>query len=570
MSSDHPIINCHTHIFTGDHVPPWLAKTFLAAPIYFLLPVSGIVAVFRWWYGEKGPNDFFYGATWKRVLKTLYTIRMTVARNGILNILSILLGIYITLNVFFFLYHLIAHLVAPSKKDVAKVGYVEGLLRSAKIIGAHPNTLLMLLFVFILLVFYSQGRKLILFVFNQLWKFMGMLPKKSTIELLKRYVLIGRFSRYENQSGIFSKLCGQYPQETGFVILPMDMRYMGAGKPKIDIRSQLDDLLTLKTKHDRICYPFVFADPHRLTDKTYFDYIVDANGDVILSPDCLIKQLLEDNQFSGIKIYPALGYFPFEEALLPIWKYASQNNLPVTTHCIKGTIFYRGSKEKDWDQHPVFGFPLLQRQNELFTLNFTHPLNYLCLLDETLLRTLVARAADSRIKQMFGYTGDNTPLERDLQKVKLCLAHFGGDDQWKLFMDRDRDIWSRMLQSHPDRGIEFLYTDETHATPTPGKPELLWNDADWYTIICSLMLQYPNTCADISYILHNPEILPLLQQTLRHPSLRPRVLYGTDFYVVRNHKSDKEMLADMMGGLSIEDFDQIARINPRPFLNLEL
>jgi len=40
--------------------------------------------------------------------------------------------------------------------------------------------------------------------------------------------------------------------------------------------------------------------------------------------------------------------------------------------------------------------------------------------------------------------------------------------------------------------------------------------------------------------------------------------------VVRNHKSDKEMLADMMGGLSIEDFDQIARINPRPFLNLEL
>jgi hypothetical protein len=45
-------------------------------------------------------------------------------------------------------------------------------------------------------------------------------------------------------------------------------------------------------------------------------------------------------------------------------------------------------------------------------------------------------------------------------------------------------------------------------------------------------------------------------------------LYGTDFYVVRNHKSDKNMLADMMGGLDEKDFDQIASTNPRKFLNL--
>ncbi len=38
-----PIINCHTHIFTGDHVPPWLAKTFLIWPLYYLFSLSGIV-----------------------------------------------------------------------------------------------------------------------------------------------------------------------------------------------------------------------------------------------------------------------------------------------------------------------------------------------------------------------------------------------------------------------------------------------------------------------------------------------------------------------------------------------
>ena len=82
-----------------------------------------------------------------------------------------------------------------------------------------------------------------------------------------------------------------------------------------------------------------------------------------------------------------------------------------------------------------------------------------------------------------------------------------------------------------------------------------------------MMLQYPNVYADISYILHsNLEIQPLLKQTLQNPGLRMKVLYGTDFFVVRNHKSDKNMLADMMGGLSEEDFDQIARDNPEVFL----
>jgi hypothetical protein len=36
--------------------------------------------------------------------------------------------------------------------------------------------------------------------------------------------------------------------------------------------------------------------------------------------------------------------------------------------------------------------------------------------------------------------------------------------------------------------------------------------------------------------------------------------------VVRNHKSDKNMLSDMRGGLSEEDFDIIARDNPREYL----
>jgi hypothetical protein len=61
-------------------------------------------------------------------------------------------------------------------------------------------------------------------------------------------------------------------------------------------------------------------------------------------------------------------------------------------------------------------------------------------------------------------------------------------------------------------------------------------------------------------------IQPLLKRTLENNGLRSKVLYGTDFFVVRNHKSDKNMLTEYEEGLSHADFTVIAKINPRKFL----
>jgi hypothetical protein len=252
------------------------------------------------------------------------------------------------------------------------------------------------------------------------------------------------------------------------------------------------------------------------------------------------------------------------------------------THCIRGTIFYRGWKKRCWYQHPLFDEfagkdanrkdifkPLLlpQRKNMDFTVNFTHPLNYLCLLDETLLRQLIGKSTDQKLKDLFGYVDETTKLSSDLSNLKLCFGHFGGDDEWKRFLEKDRDNFSSKLLEHPNFGLDML--NDEHGKRSITKTEQVWKGADWYTIICSLMLQYPNVYADISYILHdNALVLPLLKQTLQNRKLRERVLYGTDFYVVRNHKSDKNILVDIMGGLDVNDFDQIARINPRKFLSL--
>jgi hypothetical protein len=256
-----------------------------------------------------------------------------------------------------------------------------------------------------------------------------------------------------------------------------------------------------------------------------------------------------------------------------LWKYAAENEIPIMTHACRGPVYFRGKKKKEWDTHPVFvesrrkgsygPLRLMQTKNSKFTENFTHPLNYLCLLEEELLRVLVGRGSDD-LKALFGYRDEKTPMAHNLSKLKLCFGHFGGDDEWARYLESDRDQYSKQLVKQPDEGVLFL-TDIMGANKQ-GKIEQIWKSTDWFTIICSLMLQYENVYADVSFILKTTEIQALLNQVLHHEKLSKRVLFGSDFYVVRHHNSDKHMLAMMRDEISERQFDLIARDNPVHYL----
>lgn len=578
------VINCHTHLFTGDHVPPWLAKTFVSWPFYYLFPITSIVGLFRFWYA--GPYRWQFKPWYRRLAQYYYQVLITIQRSGVLRVLHSALSLWLALQVFFIAAGWLG-LVHPrvESKGGEPQTVVAGSYRWFA--GHHllipPVDLAFKLFLVVLLiVLFPAGRNLVWFLLKKVSSLLGALPGPGTVALAKRYLTIGRFAFYRTQTGILGRLRRQYPEETGFIILPMDMEYMGAGPlaPGFRYHEQMRELAAIKARPHlaQSVFPFVFADPRRLRaeGKAHFSYTANA-GKVILG-ECFIRQYIEGHRFSGFKIYPALGYYPFDETLLPLWKYAADQGLPVLTHCIRGTIFYRGTKEKAWDRHLVFEqaagegiyepLALLERHNRDFINNFTHPLNYLCLLDETLLRKIVAKAQDPQLRVLFGYTTPDRPLQHNLAHLKLCFGHFGGDDEWDRFLELDRDNYSSQLVRYPQRGIRFL--TDVKGEALRGKIEQIWREADWYTIICSLMLQYPNIYADLSYILHNDQIKPLLKQTLANPELRAKVLYGTDFYVVRNHKSEKHLLADMLNGLTEDEFNAIARINPRSFLQNQL
>lgn len=570
-----PVINCHTHIFTGDSVPPWLAKKFLPWPFYYLLPVTGLVRLCRAWF--KGPHRWRHRPWHKKITRAAYRFWIFISRNYIATTLHTIVGVVLTYHVLFFIWDWLGSFTSgPEGWLSEKLLWFRQLVQDHHLEMPIARTWLKLLCILILLTLFPSGRNLVLFVLRKSWKLLRSLPGEQTMRLLDRYMNLGRFSFHTKQATILGRLIRQYEPGTAFVILPMDMDFMGAGAAPVPYREQMEELARLKNRKDlkNIIHPFVFADPRRMEKEAdYFRYRVE-DGKVVLE-DCFIKTYIETHGFRGIKIYPALGYYPFDEKLLPLWKYAADNGIPVMTHCIKGTIFYRGRKKKEWGQHPVFKQamgnddyqPLLlpQKKNIDFSLNFTHPLNYLCLLNETLLLELVQQSKDPQLHAAFGYDAATRTMQHDLKNLRLCFGHFGGEDQWERFFEHDRENYSARLFTHPERGLEFLTHED--GEPAPGKPEQVWKGVDWYTIICSLMLQYDQVYADISYILHDGEaVFPLLKQTLQQKDLRGRVLYGTDFYVVRNHKSDKHLHASMLTGLSEEEFELIASINPTKYL----
>jgi len=571
-----PIVNCHTHVFTGDHVPPFLAKTFLPWPLYYLFPMTALVGFLRWYDQTFGKWKYQYW--FKRFVQIRYKVKMFFKRYFLFHLVSLLVGLLLTLQVFFFLYELILMIAGSTSASAANaIEKSEVFFERNYLLFPAPGVWLNVLFTILLMLFFPSGRNLILFIFKGIFSFLKALPGKDSTALIKRYLLIGQVSKLKYQHNIFSTLATQYPEGSKFIVLPMDMEYMGAGNVPVSYYTQMADLARIKSSKifKDIILPFVFVDPRRIQcDPQYFDMKVHGPDSFTVDHKCFVKKYIEGHQFSGFKIYPALGYYPFEAPLLKLWKYAVDNDIPITTHCIRGTIFYRGSKIKEWDTHPIFeqvyesnryeSLLLPETKNKDFCNNFTHPLNYLVLLEEKLLRKLVGKS-DADIKLLYGYTNDSTPLLHNLSKLKICFAHFGGDDEWTKYLEAEKNDHSTQLRKRPNRGIEFL--THPNGSPSPGKLEQIWKTVDWYSIICSMILQYENVYADISYILQNQSITPLLKQTLHSEGLQKKVLYGTDYYVVRNHKSDQQMLHELMAGLSSFEFDMIARENPGKFLS---
>lgn len=287
-------------------------------------------------------------------------------------------------------------------------------------------------------------------------------------------------SHHRTQAEIFELARAIYPPDTRFVVLPMDMTHMATGKVRVSIDRQHAELRGLRDDHGDAIVAFAAVDPRqeRVVEKTI--------------------ALIEEDGFRGIKLYPPVGYDPGDRRLEPLYAYAEERQVPVMAHCSRYGVYFRGRR------HPVTGerLPLLRRP------------------------AVVAELADPH---------RFLPVLEAHPRLKLCLAHFGGQGEWDKYLD--------------DGDGERSWLAKIRDMITAGR--------------------YENLYTDVSYTVFAAErYVHLLNELLDDPRLRSRVLYGSDFYVVEDAKIDEPTgFALLESVLGDDKFRTIAIDNPNRYLS---
>ncbi len=299
---------------------------------------------------------------------------------------------------------------------------------------------------------------------------------------------------------ITDKLLSYYPADTILTPLMMDMHNRAIARQRKDseyyIMAQTKDLSELISSGYNLL-PFFPADPTYMDKKT--------GGNVM---DLVYKAFTGGYGFMpyGLKVYPTLGYLPGHPLLLELYRFAEEKNIPVTVHCSRGVVhayFKRIRNIKGYKIGPD-GQPTFKPESrtflsaDAFARYFNHPKNWEDALNK-------------------------------FPKLKLNIGHFGGFQQWRLYLKGKNNTW-------PSRIIDYMH-------------------------------RYPNVYADISFTNVYPELYGIIRDRLEHDDLmRSRVLYGYDYYmcVVRGHyRSLKRDFETAMGNDIIRE---ISVVNPRKFL----
>ncbi len=334
------------------------------------------------------------------------------------------------------------------------------------------------------------------------------------------------------QKDIFKNLQSYYPVGTRFIALSMDMEYMDAGAVPEKYDLQTKELEEIKRDNRKTFYPFIFADPRRISDrKTPF------NGETNFVE--YLKKKLADQTFNGIKMYPALGYWPFDKNMEGVYDFALEKSVPIMVHCSGGPVYNRGKKKFDF--HPIFNqIKLGGEKAKEFSTHFSNPINYHMLLNPEI------------ISKYWG-------KEKDYRQLKICLGHFGGDVEWMKYL---QNPWVAAKGAVEES--EFASLDPKN-----------WNynknfesgKYTWFSVICDLLRKYDNVYADISSSLEEERIFPLLKMLLESSeTLRKKILFGTDYYMVSIDKSERELSIGLRSYLGEELFEQIAVTNVERYL----
>jgi predicted TIM-barrel fold metal-dependent hydrolase len=316
---------------------------------------------------------------------------------------------------------------------------------------------------------------------RNLWPF----SKSDRLERLAAFATIGRL---ESQAAVFERVRDYYSLEFRFVVLTLDMDHMGAGDPKQRYEEQLERAVALRQdeEYGAAVLPFVCADPRRKNLAAFVDKWID-----------------KDSRCVGIKLYPPLGFWPSDPALDDVYALAVEKDLPVLAHCSRGGAHFKGEIEDSMRLHPRTGVRLRGRRRRLF-----------------------GQYADP--------DGWADVLAR-FPKLRLCLAHYGGGEEWRRFL----------VQAQPVSSQESWIRKINTLIETP---------------------EWPNVYADVSSTASNSDNLPLISVLARRPTIRDHVLFGSDYFMIQRDTTERMFGIGLRAAVGEDAWRRMAGTNVRRWL----
>ncbi len=363
----------------------------------------------------------------------------------------------------------------------------------------------------------------------------------------KRYASFLSIGKSKDQLSVFETLLAQYSDNTTkFVALSMYMEKCGADVSESGFEGQLEELILVKKQYPDNLLIFMGIDPRwkysgkelRQTVERYFQQRVRVSSFRTVYP------------FVGLKIYPSMGFYGFDEKLKETFEWAADNGVPVLSHCnYLGGIFNNDTSHVKSSLNPMDVY-----SGKLYADNFPgiHPPRYH--ENKNFFKKLLGTQKNDANLNTCSYflepAGFRTMInyfDKRPRKLKLCLAHFGGD--------------AHIL-------------DEFNSKPANNLFGMV--QQNWCSQIIDLMKEYPGVYTDISYAVSNENIhKPILEKHLNDPAYGDRILFGTDFFLTEREmpeRNDYEVFREKAMAKRLTNFDnrlawdQIASVNTDKFL----
>ena len=312
------------------------------------------------------------------------------------------------------------------------------------------------------------------------------------INIKKLYSFI-RIGTYNSQDLVFEHLASNYPANTRFIVLTLNMDFMGAGVAKRNYQTQIDQVIEIRKKYPQTCLPFLCIDP-RHGDENFLlslchKYIYNPSNNTM-------------GGYVGIKLYPSLGFYPFDPILDKVFSFAQKYQIPIITHCTKGGIQAVSPNPLPFSQI----FPPFVPDN--FQLSVPYEV----------------KSKNADLCDNFLYPPYYEYVLKKFPYLKICFAHLGGSEEI-------------LNYSNPD---------------------------SWYNLIKKIIANenYKNVYADISYTLCYQNANKIIQDELnQNPIFKDRVVFGTDFFLTEVEDNELNLYTKRAINDYGENFNKIAYEN---------